>query len=167
MPGMFGTKTKRNFETRISDVYTEPNTGCWLWAGPIGPKGYGSTYYQGKRQGAHRASFLFHKGLKDTNQLHVLHKCDVPLCINPEHLYLGTQEQNVRDRDSRGRNGYVVDPLTGYSKGGRGKLHISEARSIKADTRSWSQIAAHYGVSRTTVQQIKNGSIWKILSTEN
>jgi hypothetical protein len=84
-------------------VYPEPNTGCWLWAGRHDSNGYGRGHFKNRTvQLAHRWSYIIAKG-PITNNLCVLHKCDNPACVNPDHLYLGDQKQNNSDRDQRGR----------------------------------------------------------------
>jgi hypothetical protein len=72
--------------------------GCWIWKRFLSPKGYGWTCH-GK---ANRLAFKQHKG-DIPEGLHVLHTCDNRACVNPDHLYLGTNLDNVRDRISRGR----------------------------------------------------------------
>lgn len=90
-----------NQEQFMRQVYPEPNTGCWLWSGRINNKGYGIGKWPNNIQLAHRYSFLIHKS--DPKGLCVLHHCDNPLCVSPDHLYLGDMAQNCLDRDTRGR----------------------------------------------------------------
>lgn len=77
---------------------------CWLWTRAKTDKGYGNTSL-GKHNyhPAHRISWTIHKG-KIPNGLWVLHKCDVRSCVNPDHLYLGTHEDNMRDMSARNRH---------------------------------------------------------------
>ncbi len=81
-------------------------TGCWLWLGAVDKDGYGviqgSVNKKVWRDKAHRKSFEHHNGVIPRGK-HVLHKCDVPGCINPAHLYLGDPKQNGLDKKSRGR----------------------------------------------------------------
>lgn len=77
-------------------------TGCTHWVGNALPRGYGRIVVHGKRYLAHRLSYEVHVG-PIPDGMNVLHKCDVPACINPDHLYLGTQRENVRDMMERGR----------------------------------------------------------------
>lgn len=91
----------------------EPNTGCWLWIGRMGPNGYGEIRVDGKMKRAHRVSRTVFGGEFDHN-LHVLHKCDVKICVNPDHLRLGTHDDNMRDLASKRRaaRGDNPNPMT-------------------------------------------------------
>ena len=88
----------------------EPMTGCHLWIGGADPDGYGVISRQGRRgkqERAHRVAYeLFVGPIPDG--ICVLHRCDTPACVNPEHLFLGTNLDNVRDRDAKGRGRYAV-----------------------------------------------------------
>ena len=79
-----------------------PMFGCWLWEGCTVKGGYGLAELLGKRMTAHRISYAaFNNGIPDG--LDVLHKCDVPSCVNPLHLYDGTDQDNTNDKIERGR----------------------------------------------------------------
>lgn len=82
---------------------TEPNdTGCWLWLGSKGRGGYCQLKWRGKSGYVHRRSYvLWHGPIPDG--MVVCHACDVPNCINPDHLFAGTQQQNVQDSIRKGR----------------------------------------------------------------
>lgn len=83
----------------------EPNTGCWLWTGGTNEGGYGIFNMNLKTVRAHRASYEFHFG-RFEKKLCVLHKCDTPACINPNHLFLGTHSDNARDMVTKKRHHY-------------------------------------------------------------
>jgi hypothetical protein len=80
---------------------------CWLWAGTKCLKGYGKIGIHGKTQRAHRVSWMLFNHSNISSKDLILHKCDVPSCVNPDHLYVGDAKQNGKDRDSRGRNFYL------------------------------------------------------------
>jgi len=78
------------------------NDGCWLWTGGITIWGYGQFWLSGREYGAHRISYSMHRG-KIPKGKFVLHSCDVRNCVNPSHLFIGTQKQNVHDAFNKGR----------------------------------------------------------------
>lgn len=79
----------------------EPNSGCWLWTGSLNNKGYGHTGMGGKSKIASRLSF--HAFRCDPGEFVVMHVCDNPCCVNPDHLRLGSQQENIKDCFSKGR----------------------------------------------------------------
>lgn len=84
----------------------DPNSGCWLWFGSVDDRGYGSIN-RGPGLGTvrtHRASYEEFRGPIPYG-LVVMHKCDIKVCCNPDHLEVGTQAQNVRDAVARGLSG--------------------------------------------------------------
>lgn len=83
-------------------IIPEPNSGCWLWIGCTDTLGYGSFRYHGAMRSSHRISYSIYKG-EIPDKMHVLHKCDTRLCVNPAHLWLGTHEDNMKDRDLKKR----------------------------------------------------------------
>lgn len=110
-------RTERKFCTRACFDLHHPQTltqaleryvvrrplGCWEWTGPTVRDGYGVVNSYGRRGiGAHRASWIVHRGTIPPG-LHVLHRCDNPPCTNPDHLFLGTTKDNVRDLWDKGR----------------------------------------------------------------
>ena len=129
VPGMAGKTPIQRF----SEKYEVSESGCWLWRSTIVFKGYGQFYLNGKSRFAHRASWLLHKGAIPGG-LFVCHTCDVPRCVNPEHLFLGTNKDNMQDmaRKGRGRkplnlpncrNGHVyTEENTRYDAKGNNRL---------------------------------------------
>lgn len=143
----------------LDKVYAEPNTGCWLWASSCDEHGYGRFSYRGKNRKAHRIAYrLFVGPIRGTC---VLHRCDNPACVNPHHLWRGTQEDNIADMDAKGRR----------AKGaanGRAKLSRSAVLDIYArahrDDANVSALAREHGVSRRTVRSIRDGELWSHLT---
>lgn len=78
---------------------------CWLWTRGRTKQGYGTFSLDGKTHNAHRLAWLFTYG--DPGELQVLHRCDNPPCVRPDHLFLGTVADNMKDRDAKGRNGHL------------------------------------------------------------
>jgi hypothetical protein len=77
---------------------------CWEWKRSRYPSGYGRVNFEGKMTYAHRIAYQLAAGVHP-GELHVCHKCDNPVCCNPDHLWLGTEMDNMRDRSQKGRNG--------------------------------------------------------------
>jgi HNH endonuclease len=89
---------------RIADkIIPEPNSGCWLWMGALDTKGYGKTKYEGRNWLVHRLIFCIKNKLKITDGKFVCHKCDNTLCVNPNHMFIGTQKDNMLDASRKGR----------------------------------------------------------------
>lgn len=87
-----------------SKVIVDPRTGCWLFQGFLHPKaGYGEFCYRGKKMRAHRAAYIIFKG-PIPDGFDVCHSCDVRRCLNPDHLWAGTNEQNLHDASDKGRH---------------------------------------------------------------
>lgn len=154
--------TKKTVLERFEEKYIpEPNSGCWLWIGADDNKGYGHIKVNGSTIKAHRLSFNLHKGEIPVG-LHVLHTCDNPICVNPDHLFLGTHQDNMLDRQVKGRN-----PLTLY--GEDNPAHKLTGRQIldirnKYLPRKYSvrRLAKEYNVSFQLIQKIVTNQVWSV-----
>lgn len=92
---------KKFLDTVMKFSYVDDN-GCWRWVGYKSKMGYGYIKYMGKTTTAHRAAYMALVGDFDTS-LEVCHACDVPDCVNPNHLFLGTHYENMKDMQKKGR----------------------------------------------------------------
>jgi hypothetical protein len=91
----------------ISDRFwarVEKTDRCWLWLGPKNDRGYGMFFFDGKRVSAARFSWLLRHGLLPPESLYACHTCDNPSCVNPDHIWLGTAADNMRDMILKGRS---------------------------------------------------------------
>lgn len=145
-----------------SRVEREPNSGCWLWTGNTRPDGYGLICVDGRLERAHRVGYELFKG--PLGKLDALHKCDNPPCVNPDHLFAGTDLDNVRDMDAKGRR--VVTAALGeahpMSKLTDGMVH--NANILVRLGASRSDCAGWFGVGYRAIWNATTGRKWKHLT---
>lgn len=96
--------TRPTLFERFLEKFDFSPSGCWEWKAGLHTAGYGAISVSGKKEGAHRVAYELFVGPIGEG-LCVLHTCDNPPCVNPEHLFLGTLVENNRDRDAKGRHG--------------------------------------------------------------
>lgn len=153
-------KRLQTVEERFMEYVTKTDT-CWLWTGYKGNYGYGKVTNEiGKQVRAHRYMYEKHKGTIPAG-MNVLHTCDVTACINPDHLFLGTQKDNVKDMMKKGRGGYKT--FYGESHP-MSKLTMEKAEQIR-DLYSLGnlyqrEIGERFGVSQAVVSKIIKGELW-------
>ena len=134
---------------------------CWPWLGCFNQKGYGrlSVAMNGKTRNLRATHIaLALTGVARPADMHALHSCDNPACVNPRHLRWGTNSDNVRDRILRGRRGAPGAKLGEAHF--NAKLSVEQVRAIRACDQNPAITAAVYGVSRKTVYDIKAGTTW-------
>lgn len=145
------TKRRRvNRFWRMVAVTADPNK-CWNWSGCPGVSGYSRTSWNGRGKGCHQIAYFLHHGKWASRW--TLHKCDNPTCCNPKHLYDGTPQDNVRDRDSRGRTGKIKKRLKWDD--------VKKIRRLLKNGLTQHAIAAEFGVGVATINNINCGKIWK------
>jgi hypothetical protein len=137
-------------------------TGCWPWIGPITRGGYGNAFFMGKIQRANRVSYMLHKGEIQSGYC-VCHKCDNPACVNPDHLFIGTAKDNIRDMHSKGR-APKSNPKAAGVNNVRSKLDddkVREIRALVAQGVSKAEVGRRYGVRDSHVCKIVQRDCWR------
>lgn len=151
--------------SRFMSHVVKSDEGCWIWVGSKVPAGYGKLWI-GSRVEKNKTCWFAHRLMwrmvfgNIPDCLCVCHECDNPSCVNPEHLFLGTTQDNVDDRISKGRSRYHEgrNKLVEGQCHGNAKLSNQQALAIYLDNRSpLSVIADDYSVSVATVSLIKLG----------
>jgi len=143
-----------NYKERFEESFVV-TPGCWLWTGSKNWCGYGMFYMGGKTYRAHRLSLGLYSQTINSSDV-VCHKCDVPACVNPDHLFVGTQTDNMKDMwiKNRGARG---------NASGRRKLNEDQVKEILCDTRKQCDIAKFYGVDPSLISLIKTRKQWRHL----
>lgn len=152
---MAGRKRISEKDRFMEKVSPEPNTGCWLWGATAMKNGYGRFSPSGRKSSehselAHRAAYRLFVGALPPSNMDLLHACDNPSCVNPEHLSVGTRADNVRDCMAKGR----------FQQGTRHyktKLTDEEVCLVRVATGFQWQIAAKFGIRQSQVSRIKSG----------
>lgn len=145
--GHGGRRTKEEFSKDFWKIVDKTKT-CWVWAGCTNQDGYGSLSYLGKIDKAHRVSYKLNIG-EIPEDMEVCHHCDNPPCVRPDHLFLGTHEDNMKDRDKKGRAAK--------------KLSEDKVKDIAELVNfGWThqRVAEKFGVARVSVTKIMNGTVW-------
>ena len=149
---VYETKSEaKTIKGRLLEKCQQMPSGCWEWQAERLKRqcAYGMFWLNGKRQRAHRVSYEVHKG-PIPEGIDVLHKCDNPPCINPDHLFLGTRAENCQDAASKDRF-----PLN--EKHHNTKLSVDEVHAIRSSTLTRLELATQYGVNASTITRIKLG----------
>ncbi len=137
----------------------EPNSGCHLWLRAVRGHGYGVLWWEGGLVDVHRLSWAEANGPIPPGNV-ICHRCDVRLCINPAHLFLGTQADNLRDMALKGRASRKARAWPRGEKNRGAKLTASDVLAIRKDARSRVDIAAAYSVSYSAIARIKTRLRW-------
>lgn len=158
-PPIGGWGGKTISERLLEKCIPEPNTGCWLWEGLPNAAGYGRLNIEGTPTFAHRLSHQEFKGPVPAD-LCVLHQCDTPACVNPDHLRVGTKADNSREMKERNRKRGPENAARG-ERAGLAKLTEADVSQIRDDSRTLKAIAADYGVHFSVIWDVKKRVTWR------
>lgn len=138
--------------------YVEKTAECWNWTGSLDASGYGSIHGDLRETlRAHRLAWEIKHRRSVPSGMHVCHSCDNRKCVNPDHLFLGTNADNVADKVKKGRQSTIH--LYGEAHGAA-KITEAQARQIKAATGTMREIGSRYGISPASVCRIRTGKQW-------
>jgi hypothetical protein len=127
---------------------------CWFWTGCKNKDGYGKIKVEGSTKQAHRVSYNLHVGEIPTGVL-VLHRCDVPSCVNPDHLFLGTHQDNADDREAKGRS------VAGARPRDLPTAVVIGIRQLFKEGIRQADISRKYGVTNVVVHNIVRGKTYQ------
>lgn len=148
---------EKEIERFLSRVDKKSESECWIWAGRTNPDGYGQFDCRNSTVPSHRYMWSMLNGEIPQGMV-ICHRCDNPKCVNPSHLFLGTVQDNVRDRDMKGRQADHAG-----TKNGRAVLDENGAIKVKELRKSgltYKDISTEMGVSVGCVSHILNGRHW-------
>lgn len=146
----------RTPEERFWEKVTKNTDGCWLWTAAKNKDGYGVFYVAGALVGAHKFSWEIQNG---PTRLSVLHTCDTPACVRPDHLFVGTQLDNMRDCAKKKRGPWG-------ERSGRSRLTKEAVRSIREQSANGARdcdLARSYKVDPSTISNIVSRRRWNNL----
>ena len=148
----------RPIEDRFFEKVKKTKT-CWIWIASLYPNNYGKFWIKDNKSiGAHRFSWELHNG-SIINKLQVLHKCDNPSCVNPKHLFLGTQLDNMRDKVKKKRHVVLKGEEVKTSK-----LTIAQVKKIRdlysKGNITQKELSKQFKVCRQNINMIVNNKRW-------
>lgn len=148
---------------RFNANHQKLENGCWEWTGEKDMQGYGMVRILPhkdcpdiKRIKGHRLSWMLFNGPLPMHLL-ICHKCDRRSCVNPEHLFLGTQKDNMRDCIKKGRHMHGI----GHVWAKLNPEKVREIRKLKAEGQTYDQLSAKFAVHRITIAQVIQQKTWK------
>lgn len=150
------------FERVMRRTLPEPNTGCVLFEGFVNPQGYGNVKVRGVAKLTHRVTWEEVNG-PIPEGAYVLHSCDTPACVNPDHLFLGNQDDNMKDAAGKGRVRKGEEHHNAKLTSDK-VLKIVSLRRDKGAT--YKELSERFGVDYSHVWNICNGNAWNHVTQE-
>ena len=142
----------------LGSKYTIDKKGCWNWNKCLNDRGYGITSYKGKIWKAHRLSYVLYHNKNINSKIFICHSCDNPSCINPDHLFEGNMDINMKDMVSKNRSAKGISH-------GMNKLSEQDVKKIKESyiPRIYSQrmLARDFHVDQSLISRIINSKNWR------
>jgi len=132
----------------------ETDSGCWNWSGHKDKAGYGYFWNGQTNQLAHRWMYEYTSQQNIPDNIVICHSCDNPSCVNPMHLFHGTQKDNIQDSVLKKRK------IVGESHV-KSKLTVNDVVYIRSSTASLKELASTFGVSMTLISNVRNKKRWK------
>lgn len=151
-------------EKRFWDkVLVKGRDECWVWTASKFQSGYGYFRFQGKSRHASRVSWILKTNKEPEKGVFVCHKCDNRACVNPDHLFLGTAKDNMKDCVGKGRNFFQTNPFKGM-RHANSKLTDQQVLGIRAlikEGNTLASVAGKFNVTRACVEDIHRRKSWK------
>lgn len=158
-----GKYSEKDINRFISKIDTTPGLGpsgdCWLWRGILNDDGYGKFYFNSKYHRAHRVSWELFRNQLIPDGKFILHRCDNPKCIKISHLFIGTNQDNVDDRENKGRGNQISGENHCLSK-----LTWTNVRQIRrlwlTGKYNYKQLARIFNVTSANIGYIVRNKTW-------
>ena len=156
---------RKRFWSKVEIIRDNPDdpheNSCWEWQGRVSRNGYGSFSKGGYPRGAHRLAWELAYNEVVPNGIEVCHTCDNPICVRPEHLFLGTRADNAADMVAKGRG---VSPRLSGEANPAAKLTEEQVQRIRAlyifGQVTQRDVAEQFGISQQQVSNIISGKKW-------
>lgn len=150
---------KLSVEQRFWSKVRKRRSGCWEWLASKNQDGYGKFRYESGIGSTHRISWVLTNG-EIPDKLHVLHKCDNPSCVNPDHLFLGTNKDNMIDKMQKGRTADFSGEKNPISK--LTDLDVIRIRTLfNSGERTRKELREEYQVSKSLIKMVIDKTTWK------
>ncbi len=151
--------SKQSIRDRFMSKICKDKSGCWLWTRGQDKDGYGHFSIKHKIYRAHRMSYILHIG-KIPRGCFVCHACDVPACVNPEHLFIGTVLDNYRDSVKKGRRNHVGQKGINNWACKLTDEQVEAIRRLRAAGMRLREISSMFDMSISRISQITTRKAW-------